>query len=216
MRALAGLLSTFVLVPSAAVSRLGESSRVMTTAVRFVAPSWCHGLDCPAFDSVSSGSSLYEVRRYAPSVWVATVVTGPAYDKAVNTGFMALFGYIGGANEASEKIEMTTPVLVDVSPGPGPTCGSNFTVAFYATEGAVPPSPTNPALFVRHVPERLVYVTSYGGWASESTVLAKASELASALAADGKEFQDGIFLTASYDSPFRLLGRHNEVWLLAK
>jgi hypothetical protein len=216
MRALAILLSTFFLVPCVAVSRLGEGSRVMSGAARFVAPSFCHGLDCPTFDTVSSSAS-YEVRRYAPSVWVSTVVTGPAYDKAVNSGFMALFGYIGGANTAATKIDMTTPVLVDVNPGPGPTCGNNFTVAFYAGgEGTTPPSPTNPELFVRNVPERTAYVASYGGWASESTVLAKASQLAAALTADGREFLDGVFLTASYDSPFRLLGRHNEVWLLAK
>ena len=218
MRALAGVLSTLFLAPCAAVTRLaGESSQqAMSAASPFVAPSFCHGLDCPAFEAVSSASS-YEVRRYAPSVWVATVVTGASYDKAVNTGFMRLFSYIGGANEDATKIEMTTPVLVDVVPGPGPTCGTNFTVAFFAgAEGVAVPAPTSPDLFVRHTPERTVYVASYGGWASESTVLAKASELSSALAADGRDFQDGVVLTASYDSPFRLLGRHNEVWLIAK
>ena len=195
-------------------SDVASSSKLV---LPFVAPDWCHGLDCPAFDVVSNAATgSYEVRHYAPSVWVATVITGPSYDKAVNTGFMRLFNYIGGENADRAKIAMTAPVLVDVTPGPGPTCGSNFTVAFYAgREGVTPPAPQTPELFVQRQPGRKVYVASYGGWASEKTVLAKATELTNALVADKQSFQPAGFLTAGYDSPFRILGRHNEVWINA-
>ena len=46
-------------------------------------PSFCHGLQCPEY-SVLATTKAYELRRYAPSLWVSTVVTGASYDAAVN------------------------------------------------------------------------------------------------------------------------------------
>ena len=46
-------------------------------------PVFCHGLACPEF-AVLSSTKAYELRRYAPSSWVSTVVTGADYDAAVN------------------------------------------------------------------------------------------------------------------------------------
>ena len=52
--------------------------------------------------------------------------TGMDYDKSVKTGFMRLFNYISGDNLMHEKIEMTAPVTVYVTPGQGPFCGKRF------------------------------------------------------------------------------------------
>ena len=46
-------------------------------------PLFCHGLACPEY-AVLSSTKAYELRRYAPSSWVSTVVTGADYDAAVN------------------------------------------------------------------------------------------------------------------------------------
>lgn len=46
-------------------------------------------------------------------------------------GAQKLFNYIGGKNEAGDKIAMTAPVRVLVHPSEGPFCESNFTVSFY-------------------------------------------------------------------------------------
>jgi len=110
---------------------------------------------------------------------------------------------------------MTTPVRVDVAPGQGPTCGSNFTVSFYAA--GAPPAPSSPLVFFSQLPTRDVYVSVFGGWADQVKVVKKAAALSNALAEAGVTLdadQEG-FSVAQYDSPFRIADRHNEIWLLA-
>ena len=207
-------------------------------------PSFCHGLQCPEYATLATAKA-YDLRRYAPSLWVSTVVTGASYDAAVNQvsrsplplaapracprvrdaltlqraqGFNRLFAYIGGANAAGAKVPMTAPVAVDVAPGAGPTCGSNFTVSFFVPQGAAPaPAPTSAEVFFTQLPVRDVYVASFGGWANQQKVIAKAAALSQALAEAGVsvDAQDEGFTVAQYDSPFRLADRHNEIWLLA-
>ncbi len=133
-------------------------------------------------------------------------------------GFNRLFAYISGANAGNVKVPMTAPVTVDVAPGPGPSCGSNFTVAFFVPPppAAPPPAPSSAAVFLQSVPARDVYVASYGGFTDEKSVVRHAAELVNALAKAGVAVPaQGGFTTASYDSPFRLLDRHNEIWVAA-
>ena len=113
---------------------------------------------------------------------------------------------------------MTAPVAVDVAPGAGPTCGSNFSVSFFVPQSATPaPAPTSAEVFFTHLPVRDVYVASCGGWANQQKVIAKAAALSQALTEAGVsvDAQDEGFTVAQYDSPFRLADRHNEIWLLA-
>lgn len=64
-------------------------------------------------------------------MWASTVVTGVKYDKAVAAGFWRLFKYISGNNEQQQKVEMTAPVTVRVTPSQGPFCEDNFTISFF-------------------------------------------------------------------------------------
>ena len=52
----------------------------------------------------------YEVRRYKPFL-VAEVEVPPGTEDPLGKGFGMLFKYIGGANKANRKIDMTAPVL---------------------------------------------------------------------------------------------------------
>jgi hypothetical protein len=51
----------------------------------------------------------FEIRDY-PAL---TIATTPMNDGGMNGGFGQLFRYITGKNEGAEKIEMTSPVLID-------------------------------------------------------------------------------------------------------
>lgn len=42
-----------------------------------------------------------------------------------------LFKYFCGSNEGRRKIDMTSPVTVQTSPGQGPACESDFAVSFF-------------------------------------------------------------------------------------
>jgi hypothetical protein len=54
----------------------------------------------------------FEVRDYPPMTLARTAVSGDGTDGS----FMRLFRFIDGGNERSEKIAMTTPVLIDATP----------------------------------------------------------------------------------------------------
>eukprot|EP00667_Euglena_gracilis_P023655 EG_transcript_26804 len=179
-------------------------------------PWFCHDIDCPRFTNASAAG--IEIRAYTESRWVKTNLTGAtddAYEAAVEAGFRRLFRYISGENAAKAKIPMTAPVLVTVHPGAGPNCNTTFTVAFFVPFAfqAQTPEPSSPAVFLEANPAGKVAVLSYGGRASGwETPRAKLLTLAAALQKQGIAFDDSKYATAGYDSPFRLLNRHNEVW----
>lgn len=202
----------------AAAARPGKAARA--AGVAWTKPWYCHDLDCPHFKSVKNLTDLgLELRHYDSAKWVSTSVESKSYDSSVATGFWRLFKYISGNNKEGVKVEMAAPVTVGVRvlAGQGPACKDQFTVSFFIPDAHqdAPPTPSDDAVFIETRPALDVYVTSFGGWAKGSTYLSKAQEASKALEGAGLAIDDKFFFTAGYDSPFRLTGRHNEVWLPA-
>eukprot|EP00892_Ulva_mutabilis_P007705 jgi/Ulvmu1/5306/UM022_0100.1 len=178
-------------------------------------PSFCHGLDCPKFRVVEK-TDEYELRSYEAGAWVSTEQEGYGYEEAVRKGFWKLFSYIGGSNEAKEKIAMTAPVRTKISAGAGPFCKDHFKISFFVPfkYQPAPPSPTDSTVFVDPTDAFDVYVSSFSGWNTVQTITEHAMELYHVLKADDIEAEQGYFYSVGYDSPFRLLDRHNEVWIV--
>ena len=61
-----------------------------------------------------------------------------------------------------------------------------------------------------------VFVASFGGWMTQEKIQEHGVALGKALQDAGIAFDDSQMFTAGYDSPFRLLGRHNEIMFLPK
>ncbi|KAH3828000.1 hypothetical protein DPMN_129948 [Dreissena polymorpha] len=160
----------------------------------------------------------YEVRDYVDTDWVSTNQLNMEYRKASTTNFMKLFRYISGQNDKKQKVAMTCPVVTRIIPGQGPACESNFTMSFFVSPDQKPaPKPTNPEVFLHSVPKFRAYVRQFSGWAMDYPVWRdEAVKLGEALTKDGLEFVTETWWTAGYDSPFKVLNRHNEVWFLAK
>ena len=184
-----------------------------TSVVDADAPAFCHGLDCPAYTVVAEKTG-YEVRLYNASKWVATTVLSNKWDIAGDAGFELLFDYISGQNSASEKVPMTAPVAIQVLPGSEP---SNFTVHFFVPYAyqANTPTPTNPKVFLTDLPKLTAYVYQYGGIATDDSTAKYAAEMESYLKRDKVNYVPGVYLTGTYDPPYRIIGRHNEIWFLA-
>jgi hypothetical protein len=191
------------------------------------APWFCHGLECPAYKSIGTGGGTdgrpaYEVRAYERSVWASTRVEAYTLATAQARGFQRLFAYISGGNEGNVTIPMTAPVLTSLPlPAPaGPFCAANFTVSFLvpAAHRSRPPRPSDPAIFISTLPAGSFYVASRGGWAweSDAAVARGAAAPVDAARADGRpaSLKKGVpWFVAGYDPPFRLRGRHTEVWV---
>ena len=139
------------------------------------------------------------------------------YNKAAQDGFDLLFKYISEANSANEKIPMASPVATKIVPGPGSTGEKNFTVLFFTPFAyqANTPTPTDPRLALVSLPAITAYVASFGGYESDAELQEKTSELVNYLNKDVVAYVKDFYFTAGYDPPFRVIGRHNEVWLLA-
>merc|ERR1712242_348821 len=178
-------------------------------------PWFYHGLEGPSFTEKNTTSSGLEIRSYPESYWTATTVTGKNMDKAGSEAFMRLFRYISGDNELKQKIEMTVPVLASVIPGQGPFCEENFTYHFYlpAEFQSNPPKPNDPRVENVVLPPLTVAVASYDGWSNEQKVITHGRDLFQELTDANVKFNSEMFYTAGYDSPFKLIDRHNEVWV---
>ena len=185
-------------------------------------PPWfCHDLQCPRYKLLNE-SVGYETRRLKATRWVSTDVEAFSLALATTTGFQRLFAYISGANEEAKKIEMTAPVLTHVFPGAGPFCKSKYSVSFFVgEEGAEAPRPSSDDVYVRDASPATVFVASKAGFVVDDySVAALAASLRDALERDGVEphprhrGEEGFFV-AGYDPPFRVSGRHTEVWMAA-
>lgn len=206
--------------PAVSLTLPAEAAVAAADRVQSWSPPWfCHNLDCPKFE-VHSKEEAFEVRQYAAATWVSTDVEAYAYALAANTGFKRLFQYIDGANHAAVKIPMTAPVRTRISASKGPFCKNNFTVSFFVPfafqkEGV--PKPNNPDIYVEESPAFTAYVAQAGGYVMDDYSIARMTKrLTDSLEEAGVPFNTEEFYFAGYDAPFRITGRHNEVWIAAE
>ncbi len=167
--------------------------------------------------------SQFEVRKYQAYLVAEVVVPGPA-EKAGNTAFEYLGGYIFGKNKGSKKIEMTAPV----SQTPVPTkIAMTAPVSQSATEGgylvqfAMPreftmdtlPEPTNPKVKLREMPAQTYAVIQYSGSWSQALYEEKLNLLKKSISEAGLKI-DGEPIFSRYNAPFSLpFFRRNEIWI---
>ncbi|XP_048210139.1 heme-binding protein 2 [Perognathus longimembris pacificus] len=175
-------------------------------------PGWEAGEDA------GSQAGSYETRRCGPAKWVSTRVESLDWDSAIQTGFTKLRGYVQGNNEREMKIKMTAPVMSYVEPGPGPFSESTITISLYlpSEQQSDPPRPSESDVFIEDRAGMTVFVRSFDGFSSGQKNQEQLLTLASILREDGKVFDEKVFYTAGYNSPFKLLDRNNEVWLIQK
>lgn len=75
------------------------------------------------------------------------------------------------------------------------------------------PNPTSKDVFLNSVDSRTVATIRFGGFASSNDYLNNRNQLVSALGSDAKNYDSDMYLMAGYDSPFKFVGRTNEVWI---
>jgi hypothetical protein len=183
----------------------------------------------PAYEVVRRYDA-FELRRYAPYVVAETEVDGP-FERAGNKAFRILAGFIFGDNRSSTKIEMTAPVTQQPKRDAGEriemtapviqrpnsdTDADSFVFSFvmparFTLETL--PRPTDPRVFLREKPARLMAVHRYSGRWSEANYRRHEALLLNAVRAAGLE-PIAAPEYARYNSPFSLwFQRRNEVML---
>lgn len=165
----------------------------------------------------SDGIDIQE-RCYDESVWVSTASTGPhTGSTSFRSMFKKLFNYISGENDQKKKVPMTAPVLVQVSLDKNIKDTLDIKMNFFAPPETVEtlPNPSASDVKISSLPKMCVYVYSYGGWQSSvnKSMKKRVYKLRNALKKAGLEgqYDKESMIFAGYDSPWRLLKRHNEV-----
>lgn len=180
----------------------------------------CNAIESPQFTVVHSESD-FEIRLYRVASWMSAPVQDISFEKATRNGFHRLFQYIQGANLNSSRVAMTAPVLTSIVPGAGPLHSSAYFVRFYLPVKfqASPPTPLpelnlKPYIWDSHY----IAVRKFSGFARDSNIVEEAQKLATSLsrspwANSTSEKSSYAYSIAQYNSPFRFIGRVNEVWV---
>jgi effector-binding domain-containing protein len=160
------------------------------------------GYESPAY-TVSNKSDSCEVRSYDSMVIVSTPMA--ALDEKSSESFMRLFGYISKGNEASEKISMTTPVLMTEN-------RMSFVVPKDIVAKGVP-KPTSPEIKIETFPAGRYASYRFNGLLNQKR--AKEAEAKLREWVKTQKFQvTGAALLAGYDPPFTPpVMRRNEILL---
>ncbi|XP_068635720.1 uncharacterized protein [Aristolochia californica] len=186
-------------------------------------PPTCNRIECPKFDLIHAGNG-FEIRKYNLTMWSST---SPIEDislvGATRKGFLQLFDYIEGKNDDQEKIEMTAPVITQVTPSDGPFCTSSFVVSFYVPAKNQPNPPPAKNLHVQKWSSKYAAVRQFNGFVADSDVGKEAASLYDSLrdsdwsaAVDKATSGDatGVYTVAQYNSPFEFNNRVNEIWMM--
>lgn len=149
------------------------------------------GYETPDYKVVSK-EGVFEIRDY-PSL---TMVSAPMPHRGADGAFMKLFRFISGKNERSEKISMTTPVLMS-----GAESGTMSFIVPKAVAAKGTPTPANPELTLSTKPAARYAVLRFSGSTSPAHSLEKASQLAAWMTAKGLR-SSGKPVFAYYNPPW--------------
>lgn len=159
---------------------------------------------------------MFNIRVYHSFSIVVTVsLLLYSFQSALDGGFERLFAYINGSNVDNEKIAMTTPVKSRVIQG---RLKDKYVVSFYVPykyqkPHDPPPKPSDSKVYVDSQSEMDVAVVSFDGFEHEREDERQKEDLEKFLKKEGIRYESGDWIFAGYDPPFRLTGRHNEVWV---
>jgi cystathionine beta-lyase family protein involved in aluminum resistance len=146
----------------------------------------------------------FEVRDYEPHTIVTKPIAGDM-GSASYSAFGYLAGYIGGENEAGQKIAMTAPVLQQKR-------GSGFDVSFVMPHNLKnAPNPVRSGMRVEKVEGKLMAAKRFSGGASDALFERKSQELIAQAGRAGYRVI-GEVLYARYNGPWTPpILRRNEV-----
>ena len=145
-------------------------------------------------------TALYEIRFYPEQLIVETINNGDGLT------FKKLFNYISGANSASEKIEMTTPVKQIKKDN---TTFMQFYLPSRFNKETIP-LPSNLDVKISTVKEGYFGVIRYSGRSSDENFIKYSKILYKKLLED-KILIKGLAIKAIYNGPFTLPSlRRNE------
>ena len=205
-------LVTFARDLSQDPSLLQSTVDTVQQEVRNIFRSTPEGLYTPPYDVLKTTDN-YEVRRYSSYSVASTTAPTTSSDENISEilengkSFNTLANYLlNGDNESSEKLAMTTPVIM-----------KSGTMDFVLPEGfdsESAPKPNSDYITIIDIPAEIVAVKEFTGIATEKEIARQRALLEDSLLADGVLYDNLSFKTFQYNPPYTLPWvRRNEVSL---
>lgn len=146
-----------------------------------------------------------EIRLYPNMIVAKTALPGNSFDKQGSDGFRTIAGYIFGGNEKSQKIAMTSPVVMSI--------GDSATMYFVMPKSYKQtdlPTPNSPQVKIVEESAKTLAVITYGGFSSDEKIENHRSKLAAILTKNEIKTK-GDFMYMGYNAPWDVIDRKNEV-----
>ena len=172
------------------------------------------------FDVVEERNG-YQIRKYQPTKWVGIEIKSSTCEYAYPLAYKRLCKYISGDNVTGQRIPMTFPVIVKITPNKE-TGKTTFITHFYlpseyqGKSDSEVPYPNNPEVKIYDYSEFTAYVIRYGGFSNDGKLSNYTIQLENLLKNDEiVNYKSEYSFYASYDPLHRICNRCNEIWFLA-
>jgi hypothetical protein len=189
-------MSKFIWIPTAIIGLAVITVLVMSFTSK--------GTETPEYKVLKTIEEV-EIRLYPNMIVAKTALSGNSFDKQGSDGFRTIAGYIFGGNEKSQKIAMTSPVVMSI--------GDSATMYFVMPKSYKQtdlPTPNSSQVKIVEESAKTLAVITYGGFSSDEKIESHRAKLAAILTKTEIKTK-GDYMYMGYNAPWDVIDRKNEV-----
>ena len=162
-------------------------------------------IEMPKYTVLKSYGKNIELRQYPNMIVAKTSVKDKSFDNSGSDGFRSIAGYIFGGNEKSEKIAMTSPVVMEL----GDSATMYFVMPSQYKKDELP-NPSNKNVTIQEEVSKVLLVVRYGGYSNDERIESH-SEVLRQMIQKHHLKATGPFMYMGYNAPWDIINRRNEV-----
>ena len=190
--------------------KLQSKTAILLVGLLFISGGYLMAIEEAKFQ-ILKADDQFELREYQSYILAETIVPGEL-EEASNQAFGRLFNYISGANQSQTKVTMTAPVSQEsagekismTTPVSQERMNNAWAVSFmmpaHFTESTIP-TPDDPRVHIRPVPERKMAVIRYSGRWTNMQYLKHKALLEEWIQSEGL-MVEGEAIWARFNAPF--------------
>lgn len=162
-------------------------------------------IEMPKYTVLKSYGKNIELRQYPKMIVAKTNVKDKSFDNSGSDGFRSIAGYIFGGNDKSEKIAMTSPVVMELSD----SATMYFVMPSQYRKDELP-NPSNKNVTIQEEVSKVLLVVRYGGYSNDERIDSHITVLKNIIQKHNLNATGG-FLYMGYNAPWDIINRRNEV-----
>jgi hypothetical protein len=162
-------------------------------------------IEMPKYTVLKSYGRNIELRQYPNMIVAKTNVKDKSFENSGSDGFRSIAGYIFGGNEKSEKIAMTSPVVMELSD----SATMYFIMPSQYKKDELP-NPSNKNVSIQEEVSKVLLVVRYGGYSNDERIESH-SEILRQIIQKHHLKASGPFMYMGYNAPWDIINRRNEV-----